>query len=376
MSALQQAVHLLRPGARAEAVSTIGLELSDEQLHLVQLRRTADGAVVISAHASVPYPDSREELLRSPVAFKSLLRQGLKMDSFKGRSVVAAMPATDARIMSLTYQVHSGQSDGAAIGKLMQERIGADLSEFVIDYMPVRCEPRDGDRLALVAMSKRSTVVAYLETMRRAGLRVEALEVGPVAIRRLVAEMATAADSTSNVLVINTGKLLSYLTMVSDHRLLFDHEIEFGEQSVLDQIALSLDISPELARGMVLRQGLDPDGVPATAAGIDDTGGFNTLLEIVRPLLQKLVAEIRRAFVFASSESRGPVDNRVFLLGAIARWPGSAQLLSSLAKVKAETIPSPLLPVGGAGRKTKLRAPAPELAVATGLALRGMRTHA
>ena len=127
------------------------------------------------------------------------------------------------RILSVTYQVKPNETDDHAIAKLMQERIGDDLGQFVIDYVPVRTESRDGDRLALVLLSEQRIVMAYLELLDKAGLDVVAMEVSPVAVRRLVSTLIAAGDAPQNVLVINTGEHKSYLTMVSGQRLLSDH---------------------------------------------------------------------------------------------------------------------------------------------------------
>ena len=71
-------------------------------------------------------------------------------------------------MLSVTYQVRHGQSDDMAIAKLMEERVGEDLSQFVIDYMPIRGESHDGDRLAMVLLCERGAVITYLEQLRKA----------------------------------------------------------------------------------------------------------------------------------------------------------------------------------------------------------------
>ena len=110
---------------------------------------------------------------------------------------------------------------------------------------------------------------------------------------------------------------------------------------------------------------------------IDESGLFNTLSEILKPQFMKLVEEVKRAFLYAASETRGRGVQQVYLLGSIARWPGSDQLLSSLTGSKVAKIPDPLS-VFPASDEDEARAAghsAPEIAVATGLALRGMKDH-
>ena len=356
-----------RRGAKA-AVSPIGLEFGDQRLNVVQLAHGSPP--VIRAHACVPYPVARTELLKSPAALKSFLKQVFKSGGFAGRKVVTALPTEDVRIFSVTYQVRQGQSNDLAIAKLMEDRVGEDLSQFVIDYVPVRTESRDGDRVAMVLLSERSTVIGYLEQLRKAGLVIEALEVTPVAIRRLVSTLISAGEAPQNVLVINTGESKSHLTMISGQRLLFDQEIDFGEDSILEQISVALDSPQDVAREIVFRQGLHPtQKTRAAPEGVDDTSSTNMILTIVRPQFSNLVAEIRRSVLFASSETRGGDVGHAFLMGGIAHWPGAAELLGSLAQIPVST-PLPL-PLAEESRSADGDAPQPDLVIPAGLALRG-----
>ena len=114
-----------------------------------------------------------------------------------------------------------------------------------------------------------------------------------------------------------------------------------------------------------------------TADVIDESGVLSTLSEILKPQFMKLVEEIKRAFLYAASETRGRGVNQVYLLGSIARWPGSEQMLSQLSGTNVTKIPDPLalFPSTAHDKTGKAGHFAPELAVATGLALRGMTVH-
>ena len=362
----------IRPqrGKRA-LISPIGLEFADERANLVQLKQAHPP--LIRAYASVQYPVERAELLKSPAVLKGFLKQALSSGPFSGSRVVTALPADDVRTLSVTYQVRPNETDDHAIAKLMEERIGEDLAQFVIDYVPVRTESRDGDRLAMVLLSERSTVIGHLEQLRKAGLEVQALEVSAVAVKRLISTLIGAGEAPQNVLVINVGEHKTYLTMVSGKRLLFDQEIDFGERAVLDQISVALDSPGDVAREIVFRHGVHPRKYDrAVHDDVDDTRSSNMLLTIVRPQFANLVTEIRRAVLFASSETRGGSVGHAFLMGNLAHWPGAEALLSDLADMPVG-IPLPLHLDAKLGEESM---PHPELVVPAGLALRGFATDA
>ncbi|HIP53281.1 MAG TPA: hypothetical protein EYH03_04635, partial [Chromatiales bacterium] len=118
----------------------------------------------------------------------------------------------------------TGRSDEEAILDLVSNRVeGDNLSEYVVDYLPVRTSKGDEESLAVVALARKEVVVRYLNTLARTGFEVEALEISPSAIKRAVSFSTTEKDPKT-VLVINFGRTESYLTMISGRRLLFDQE--------------------------------------------------------------------------------------------------------------------------------------------------------
>ncbi len=360
---------------RPDQVGRIGLAFALETLHLVQLEKHPDGEIALRARAAVPYQEGRERLLSSPKTLKSVVRRALRSGRFYGSTVVTVLPPSDVKIVPVTYQIGADQTDGDAILKVMGSRAGGDLSEYVIDYMPVRTSTGEEERLAMVALAKRDVVINYLESLRRSGLRVGALEVGPAAIRRLVSTI-TKSPHPENVLVVNCGRSLSYLTMLSGGRLLFEQEVEFGEDGLLEDIARALELSVDLAKELGQRHGLGQTSAETTLMGSMASEVSETLLEIVKPRFIRLADEINRSLIYAASQTRGESVKRVFLLGSMARWRGADRLLNALVKIPVEVlVPLSAFASQGSNDSPPDNTEASETAVATGLALRGMVSY-
>ena len=315
--------------------------------------------------ASVPLPHG-DDVLDSPKRLGLLLRKALSSGGFKGRRVVSAMPHGKVRIHSVTYRPTRERSAADEILSLMQERLDGPLADHVLDFLPVRDGTADGERLALVAVSSRADVLSYLELLQRTGLEVVALEVGPAAIRRLVCAMSPAGEP-ENVLVINAGDRASFMTMISGRRLLFDQEIDFGERKLIELVANSLDMPEQIVRDVVTKGALDT----ASSRGSQDAALASAIVEILRPELKRLVAEIERGFLYAASESRGIGARRVYLVGSLARWPGADRQLAAIARIPV-AMPDPLGALPPEARRVVPPHAIPEIAVATGLALRGV----
>lgn len=375
---------------KSGSLGSIGLELSLHQLHMVQLRRTGDD-LSVQAYTSVDY----EELPQERDALKVCIDTALANADFRGKTVVAAMPQSQVQVMPVSYQVRSGESGDAAIAALMSERLGEDVGDLIIDYMPVQTlaleranghnkksdTNRDGDsgrpgsreRLALVAVCRRESVLKFVDNLNYAGLDVVAVEIGPIAIRRLVAMMLKNLPP-QNTLVLNCGRDKSYLTVIADERLLADDCIDVGESDFIDAVAKQLELPDELAARLVSTTNLDPNAAQSAErknaeSGFDESARM--LTEILKPLFRRLVHETDRGLVYAGSESRGVRGSQIYLLGSLARWNGADALLESMLNVPVSTIPSPVSLFGVGGGEAS-----PELAVATGLALKPERTNA
>ncbi len=348
----------------------LGLDFGQERLHLVQLDKRS-GRCQVRAYASIAYPESRDALTASPKALKALLTRTLKENAFSGRRIATALPSDKLKMILLNYQISARDGDAEAIIKLLGERLEGDLGEYVIDYLPIRTPDKDSNqRVALVASAKRQVVIGYLELFRKAGFVVEALEIGPVAIQRLVGELQTD-EKPESVVVINFGRCFSFLTVLSGRRLVFDHELGLGEEKLIGRVSEHLELEPNMVRRLLYNQGVRANGFKNKEASDDQNAQIaETLTEILKPSFIELVEEMNRALIYTASEIRGQPVQRVYLLGGIAHWPGVDHWLNELIQ-----IPVSLLNPLAHFVESDSPEPLPGLAVATGLALRGLTAY-
>lgn len=354
------------------AAGAIGLDLDRDRLHLVQLERGAHGPRIRAAH-SAPFESDLEALLADPRAFGAFLRRAREGHGFRGRRVVSVLPDDTVKLMVLNYEDDPQRSDPELILGLVQERIDGPIEDCVVDYLPLRTAEKHGARAALAAVARREDVITHLELLRAAGLEVLALEIAPVAVRRLVVQLS-GADVTHNSLVIHCGAQRSHLTILAGRRLILYREIDYGEEQALETLCKSLDMTPEAAAETLWSYGVAAEQAgdrawddPAAAREISET-----VTEILKPGLYGLVEQVEMAAVYTASEWHGASVDQLLLLGRLARWPGIAHLLTTLASIPASVV-DPLAQISG-GAEAEEQGAQREVgaAVATGLALRGM----
>jgi type IV pilus assembly protein PilM len=351
----------------AGAPAPIGIDFAAQRLNMLQTA-PAPGGLVVRAALSLPYPCERAQLLADPRRLKSFVREALASAPFAGRRVVSVLAPSEVRILPLTVHVPSGQSEPQAVAKAVREQLGGAAAESVVDYYQVRSVEASGpEKQVLAAVAASNNVLAYLETLRSAGLEPVALDIGPAAIARLLAAMQE--DFEQSVLLINFGASKSYLTVIWGRRLMLDREIDFGEMQLVDRLSRALGLSHEVALALLREHGIgSPAGAPHGAGAAPDIG--RTVREILYQEFAALAEELVRTQVYVASRTRGSAISRVYLNGSVARYRHIGQRVEELVRLPVELL-DPFKVFAGAPLSSPVGNDTHGIALAAGLALRG-----
>lgn len=359
--------------------SMIGFDVGLEKLNMVQINFRS-GQPIVHAAASDYHNANLNKILDNPDSFKKLVKTSLKSRKFTGRKVVSSVPSHFLRLMFLNYQLGKTESDEESLLTALKRRVTTDLNEYVIDYLPIKPDATErNDRMALVAMTKQNIVEQYLDLLMNCGLEVVALEIGPVAIRRLINTLATP-EQPQKVLTINFGTNRSYLTVIWNNELLFDRKIDFGMDNIIAVVARAFDVPVKTALQVLHKYGLDEikrpiyseDSELAEIDEDDDSSIKNTIYDILNPSFVSLAAEIRDIMVYIASETRGGAVDQIYLMGSLARLSGIDNIIDKLITIPVKTInPFYGIEVDDVSNTLYDLGPVAGVAVATGLALRG-----
>lgn len=356
---------LARRGAAAPA--PIGVDFAAQRLNMLQTAPSAHGLVVRAA-LSLPYPFERAQLLADPRRLKQFVREALGAAPFAGRRVVSVLAPSEVRILPLTVHVPSGQSEPQAVARAVREQLGAAAADSVVDYYQVRSVEATGpEKQVLAAVAASTGVLAYLETLRGAGLEPVALDIGPAAIARLLAAMQD--DFDQSVLLINFGASKSFLTVIWGRRLMLDREIDFGEMQLVDRLSRALGLSTDVALALLREHGIGtPAGAPHGTGAAPDIG--RTVREILYQEFAALAEELVRTQVYVASRTRGSAISRVYLNGSVARYRHIQERVEELVRLPVELL-APLKAFHGAPLSSPVGSDIHGIALAAGLALRG-----
>jgi len=367
---LGQALGRVRGWLTARRSYPIGLHMGMHRLNLVQMRPSAVGPPAIRAAAALEDGHALEELLASPKLLKRFLHGAFAGQPFKGRRVVSCMPVNQVKIQQLNYTAAAGESDTQAIVRELRGRTQMNLDGVVVDYLPVRADDfPGGEREAIVATAARDKLTAYLDSLSQTGLEVDALDIGPLALMRVARWIGQPEkESPPNLLLINFGARASYLTVVWGRRLMLDRGIHFAERHLIAALEKQLDVSEDDARHMLVAHGVAPNADNEEANEIS-----RTLREVLRLEFAALTAEVSKTLVYTASTTHGHTVDKICLLGAVARYPGIAELLREELSIPIEVLdPFSIFPHRlKAQHLARLRSHS-GITVAAGLALRDL----
>lgn len=363
--------------------SAIGFDLGTEKLNLVQITRDSHtGQPSVHAALSDYHDASYDVLLAEPDKMKALVKRSLSRMPFAGRKVVSSMPNSRLQLMFFDYHCNQGQNESEALYAAVGHRIGKDLNDYVIDYTPIK--PSTGEkpeRMALVALARKHDVELYLDLLKSCGLEVVALEIGPVAIRRLITAMSNE-DSPEKVLAINFGTQKSYLTVIWNGDILLDREMNFGLNSILKAIGQTLEIDHKVALKMIHDYGLSlatdiktlDNLIDEEPSLVEDEDIKKIIHDILAPTFAQLASEIREVLLYIASETRGGAVEHIYLLGSVARLRGLDLVIGEYMSIPVKTL-NPFYGIATAATMDDFSdlGPLSGIAVATGLALR--ETH-
>ena len=368
---VQTRLHTL---GRANITGPIGIDFGIDHINLVQINRILD-KFNITAAASIPYSVDREQLLQDSVLLKQLLKDTFKSQCFQYHHVVAALPPNLMQLVLVNYKCGRNQDHDTALIKAVSEQFNEKFEGTVIDYLPIRPKVEEQlERSALVAISKHEDVTQFLETLRIAGLKVKALEIGPVAIKRLLTNLEDHSESLHKVMAINFASINSFVTVLWGGELLLDRAVNIGLDCILETVSDALDISRKQAQQLMQTHGFS---CAENTSEVLVNDFFNadirsSLIQILKPIFIRFAKEIKKVLIYTAAETQGGAIDIVYILGSVARWPMVDQFLTNLINLPVKTInPFFGFHVDNPSIHINELEPVSGIAVATGLALHG-----
>ncbi|MDH4163659.1 MAG: type IV pilus assembly protein PilM [Nitrospirota bacterium] len=275
-----------------------------------------------------------------------------------GKRVVTMLPGARLAIRQLTLPKMPLPELNEAVRWESKRQLSYPLDEAVIEFL-IQGEKREGavDKYdVLFVAAERSAVYDHLAPFERAGIKVEAVDAHPLALRNGFRLRDEPEDA--NVLLADLGAGNTEINVFRAGRLLFSRCIETGGIDATRAMADGLGVNADEAEAIKLQTNVAvaPDNDQAAA--------------IMRKGLDSMLREIRRSAEYFRTAFRERAVEKFLLTGGGALTPGVAEYFSrSLAGVVELDAPFARLSVP-AKVAAEFGPAAPRFAAAVGAALR------
>lgn len=316
-----------RPGLisiKGRGYSPIGLDIGVTSIKMAQLKKTAAGWTVSDTiEKEINVTESENDEGRSD-AIINIIKDCMKESSFSGRSVVSGMPGYQLDILPVKFSLSGDESLEDAILEKARAHLSYDVENAVIDYTLIEdgeTGPEAGSpRRSLLISARREDVDNHLSILKRAKLKPVAMDISACALARVISFNGTEKDD--NMLVINVGKLHTSLTLIWRNNILFERNILWGSEKIIETLMNRLKLEKQKATDLIHRIGIrfrhGEETVHENGASDYMNKISETVYEIVTPQLEKLAREIDKVVHYFSSEMMGADIDTLYLSGAVS----------------------------------------------------------
>ncbi len=290
-------------------MNVIGLELGKNNIRAVELEKDK-GRIVVTKFGSYENPklnieSSNKEDMQG---YASTIKEFFAEVGFTTPNVVCSLPESQVfmRVIKIPEMPDKDLKNSIQYGA--EQYIPMPLKEVRLDHQKIDSDFDDKGKMNVLLVAAKNTLLQkYIDILKQAKLTPKGLEPEALALGRVLGdnEEHPVASIIVNVGVASTLIIISYRGFVR-----FTRSIPFGGEVLTRAI----------------QQGLDLDFSQAEeykkAYGMDSTRADGKIFNVLKPVLDNIVMEIKRSKIFFTTHNPNVNINRVILCGGTALMPG------------------------------------------------------
>jgi type IV pilus assembly protein PilM len=343
----------------------LGIDLGTSSLKAVRLVPSRKGLKLDYAGlVELPHQNGNETQQDLTVALQSLLRS---RDLRHSRSVIKVSGKPPLiRYLTLPYMPKEELKE--AVRWEAKKLMALPIEDVVLDFLMVGEQEERGQRryeIVLVAAEK-TVILSEIQEMQRAGLRVMAVDVGPLSLLNTV-RLNYPKELRKNLVFIDIGARKTEINIAKNGVLRFTRTVQMGGDDLTTSLQRELGLEYEEAEQLKRERGMSPKG-----EDISDTIPYKRYLEVLKEALDRLVLEVQRSMDYYRAQFREEAVSKIILMGGTPLMPGFSDYFSSYFEAKVE-VDDPFAEIICRNASfSNFRAMAPRFSSSIGLALRNL----
>lgn len=298
----------------------VGIDLGSDSIKLLQLETVGERLRVVASACigAGTYANWSQRLEQAGEHVRQQLRGG----SFVGRRAVIGVPHELVHVKNLRLPVMPGNELANAIDYEARTVFPFNGEQAEIRHL-VAGEIRQGAESkveVIVFAVPRESLDELIETMHRAGVIVDSLDLEPCAMYRTIERFIRRREDEQDVTVlVDVGRSRSQVVIGRGHDFSFVKSIDLGGRHLNELVARKLSISEDEA--MTLRHRC------SASTRDDDDSVRHAVFDATRILTEQLAREVSLCLRYYSVTFRGQRPTRVRVCGGEG---ADRQLIASL----------------------------------------------
>jgi len=343
--------------------SVAGLDIGSSSVKMVELEGKANSLNLVSlGFENLPDDTIVDGQIMELNVVSDVIKSVCLANGVNADGVVTGVSGHSVIIKNIVLPAMSADELEESIDWHAEEHIPYDLSEVSLDYQ-ITAQNSDSTNV-LIAACKRERIDTIRQAVQLSGKEPVVIDVDTFALQNCY-EMNYMPDESQVVTLLNIGASTMNVNIVKGSRSLFTRDITVGGSQFTDVLQRSLGLSFQQAEAV-------KRGVNSAAEGIEE----KSIEPLMNNVTEVVAMEIQKTFDFyrATTEDNETVVQKILISGGGSKLAGLAEELSARLELPVEVL-DPFRNIKVDGNKFDpdyLSEIMPEMAVAVGLAMRGV----
>ncbi len=336
----------------------IGLDIGSSSIKLAEMTVSSSGAVLDNfALIQSPAQAMNNGEITDSVLISESIKAAFKENSFSNKKACVGLSGTAVIVKKISIPKVDTKNLREQVQYEAAQYLPFDISQVTIDYHQLSFSQNAANTDLLVVAAQNEFVLSYLETVTRAGLKCQILDVGSLALANIFE--LNYGRTNEPVAIFNFGSNITNFLVLLQGEVIFSRDIPVGGFHFTNEISKNMGVTFEEAESLKISQS-NKQEVP------EDTRTFMNIA------LEHVTEEIRNSIDFYTATANGLLINRAYFTGGASLTVGLIDHLIESIKLPFEVL-NPYFKVKSGNKKlsaTYLQQISPFVGISFGLGLR------
>jgi type IV pilus assembly protein PilM len=336
----------------------IGLDIGSSSIKLAELTVSKAGAVLDNfAFIQSPSQAMNNGEITDSMLISESIKSAFKENGFTNKRTCVGLSGTAVIIKKISIPKTDSKNIREQVQYEAAQYLPFDISQVTLDYHQLSFSQNATNTDLLVVAAQNEFILSYLESVSRAGLKCQILDVSSLALANVFE--INYGKTTEPVAIFNFGSNITNFLVLLQGEVIFSRDIPVGGFHFTNEISKNMGITFEEAESLKISQTNNKE-VP------EDTRTFMNIA------LEHVTEEIKNSIDFYTATANGLLISQAYFTGGASLTVGLIDHLMEAIKLPFEVL-NPYQRIKSGNKKLTpgyLQQISPFVGIACGLGLR------